>query len=117
MVNKFTKSQERRVRELAKLAWDRQLRAELTKIGDAINSMNAQHSTPHDVVGLIHEFHNGISREMFNGFSSNKPWLAVCRAHYDGVLTDDDIAGDSETIRNGINEYANDFRLIDAIDT
>ena len=113
----FTKSEKRRIRELAALAWERELRSELTSIGDAINRMTDDQMSPHDVNNLIHKFHDGISRELFNRFSSNKPWLAVCRAHYDGVLTDADIAGDSDKIRNGIIEFAKTFRMINNIET
>ena len=111
----FTKSEKRHVGELAALAWDRQLRAELARIGDAIDSMNEQQSSPHSVNDLIHDFHTGISRELFTRFNTNKPWVGVCHAYYDGVLTDDDIAGDSERIRNGINEFANNLGVINAI--
>ena len=113
----FTKSERRRVRELAALAWDRQLRSELAKIGDAINAMTEQLSSPHDVNDLIHDFHNGISRELFDRFNGNKLWFPVCHAHQDGVLTDDDIACDSERIRNGINEFTANARMIAELDT
>ena len=117
MEPEFSKSEKRRVRELAALAWDRHLRSELATIGDAINRMTDHHMSPHDVNDLIHDFNNGASRELFNRFSTNKPWLAVCRAHYDSVLTDADIANDSGKIRSGINEFASHFRLINEIDT
>ena len=35
----FTKSENRRIRELAALAWERELRSELTSIGDALGRM------------------------------------------------------------------------------
>ena len=113
----FTKLERRRVRELAALAWDRQLRSELAKIGDAITNMIEQQSSPHEVNDLIRDFHDGISRELFNRFSGNKPWFQVCHAHKDGVLTDDDIAGDSERIRNRINEFAANLRMTTELDT
>ncbi len=117
MEPRFTQSENRFVRELAVLAWERQLRLELAKIGDAIGRMSDNQMSPHDVNDLVHEFHNGISRDLFNRFSSNKPWLAVCRAHYDCVLTDGDIAGASEKIQHGINEFAKAFRMTNQIAT
>ena len=103
MEPEFTKSEKRRIRELAAIAWERQLRSELTTIGDAIKRMTEHQASPHDINDLIHEFHDGISRELFNRFSGSKPWLAVCLAHiYDSVLTDGDIAGCSDKMRGRV---------------
>ena len=117
MEPEFTKAEKRFVRDLAALAWERQLRSELAKLGDAIGRMIDNQLSPHEVNDLVHEFHNGVSRDLFNRFSSNKPWFSVCRAHYDCVLTDNDIAGASEKIRHGINEFAKTFRMINQLDT
>ena len=116
MEPEFNKSEKRFIRELAALAWERQLRSELAHLGDSIGKMIDNQMSPHDVNDLVHEFHNGISRDLFNRFSSKTPWLAVCRAHYDCVLTDGDIAGASEKIRHGIDEFTETFRTINQID-
>lgn len=106
MEPELTRSERRKVRELAELAWERQLREEILKIGDAIQEMRNGAATPHDVDELIHRFHQGPSRKLFQLYSDNNPWWAVCRAHHDGILTDDDIAKASDKIIAGIRQFA-----------
>ena len=112
----LNKSERRTVRELAGLSWERQLRDELLVIGVAIGEMQAEKTSPHDVNDLIHRFHNGASRELFNRYSGNTPWLAVCRAHFDGILNDNDIESASEKIRDGIRKFASTFRTINGFE-
>ena len=109
MQGDFTKSDRKRIRQLADLAWERGLRVELRKIAVAMEEMESGRLTPFDVTDRIHEFHDGASRDLYNQFSSSLPWLAVCRAYFDGVLTDDDIADASGEMRDGIRELAASF--------
>lgn len=102
----FTKSDRKRIRQLADLAWERGLRFELRKIAVAIEEMESGRLTPFDVTDHIHRFHDGVSRDLYSQFSGSLPWLAVCRAYFDGVLTDDDITDASGDIRDGIREFA-----------
>ena len=55
-------------------------------------------------------------RQLYKRYSGNTPWLAVCRAHFDGILTDADIEGASENVRNGIREFASTYRKINGIE-
>jgi hypothetical protein len=109
MQGDITKSEKKRIRQLADLAWDRELRIELQKIAAAIEEMKNGQLTPFDVTDRIHKFHNGAARDLYNQFSHSLPWLAVCRAHLDGVLTDDDISDATNEIREGIREFAVSF--------
>lgn len=61
--------------------------------------------TPFDVTDRIHQFHDGPARDLYTQFSKSVPWLEVCRAHFDGVLTDDDLADAGDNIRDGIREF------------
>jgi hypothetical protein len=106
MQGDFTKSDRKRIRQLADLAWERGLRFELRKIAVAIEEMDSGRLTPFDVTDRIHKFHDGASRDLYNQFSISLPWLAVCRACFDGVLTDEDITDVSSDIRDGIREFA-----------
>ena len=112
----FNKSDRRRVRELADIAWERQLRDELLAIGDAITAMRNNTITPHDVNQLIHQFHNGTSRELYNRYSSGQIWIAVCRAHYDGILSDEDVSDVSEKLRDELRRFAETYRTINGLD-
>ena len=93
-------------RKLAAVAWERELRAEIQKIADAIHEMDAGQLSPHDVNNRIHEFHDGISRELWKRYTQSDPWTAVYRAHYDAYLTDEDIAEATDGVRNAIREFA-----------
>ncbi len=112
----FNKSDRRRVRELADIAWERQLRDELLAIGDAITAMRNNTITPHDVNQLIHQFHNGTSRELYNRYSGGQIWIAVCRAHYDGILSDEDVSDVSEKLRDELRRFADTYRTINGLD-
>jgi hypothetical protein len=109
MQGDFTKSERKRIRQIADLAWERGRRIELRKIAVAIEEMECGRLTPFDVTDCIHRFHDGAARDLYKQFSNSLPWLAVCRAHLDGVLTDDDIADASDNIRDGIREFAATF--------
>ena len=106
MSGDLTKADKKKVRQLASIAWERELRIELRKIGVAIEEMESGRLTPFDITERIHKFHDGASRDLYKQFSGSLPWLEVCRAHFDGVLTDDDITDASGDIRDGIREFA-----------
>ena len=113
----FTKSERKTIRKLAELAWERQLRSELHKIAIAITDMDKEVLSPFEVNQKIHAFHNGVSRELFNRYSDSLPWFPVCRAHYDKVLSDDDLMDASDKIRNGISKFAKDFVFINELES
>ena len=58
----LTKADRRRVWDLAGIAWERELRCELSKIAAAIEQMENNSLSPFDVNDLIHKFHNGASQ-------------------------------------------------------
>ena len=112
----FTKADRKHIREMAKLAWERKLRDEIVGIGDAIQKMQSGEISPNEVNDIIHQFHEGPSRELFKLFSDSLPWYAVCRAHYDGVIADDEISHTSKTIRDGLKRFADTYQEINAIE-
>lgn len=73
MQGDFTRSDKKRIRQLADLAWDRELRIELQKIAAAIEEMESGQLTPFDVTDRIHKFHNGAARDLYNQFSNSLP--------------------------------------------
>ena len=112
----FSKSDRTRIRLLGGLAWERLLRAELMDIRTSIDAMDGEKLSPFDVNDLIHKFHEGASQELFSSFSHSLPWLAVCRAHLDGVLTDDDLTEASDKIRDGLNKFAADYATLHGVE-
>lgn len=110
MLNTHTKSERKLIRKLADMAWQRQLRDALKDIAGVVSQMDAGNLSPFDANDAVHQFHSGISRELYNRYSVSDPWLAVCRAHYDGILKDDDFAEASDNIHNGLAQFADRFR-------
>jgi hypothetical protein len=106
----YSNADRKLIRKLADIAWERQLRAEIAKIGRVISEMASGDLSPFDANERVHDFHNGISRELYILYSGSDPWFAVCRAHFDGVLTDNDIAGASDKLRKGLQQFAERFR-------
>ncbi len=115
MLNLNTKSERKLVRKLAGIAWERQLQKALKDLAGVIAQMDAGILSPFDANEAVHQFHDGISRKLYNFYSSSDPWWAVCRAHYDGVLTDEDFAGASDNILNGLKQFAIRFREYNSI--
>lgn len=114
MSGHLTKAEKKKVRQLAGIAWERELRLELRKIATAIEEMENDSLSPFEVSDSIHKFHNGASRDLYKQYSDSLPWWGVCRAYFDLVLTDDDLIDASDEIRNDIREFATSFAKLDA---
>lgn len=109
MFENFTKADRKLIRKLGGIAWERELRAELIKLGETIAKMQAGEFTPFEADRAVHKFHNGITRDLYSRYSETVPWFAVCRARYDGTLTDDDIADASDLMLEGFKRFASTF--------
>lgn len=114
MSGDLTKADKKKVRQLAGIAWERELREEIRGIADAIDEMENGSLSPFDVDVRIHEFHNGASRDLYRQYSESLPWLGVSRAFFDRVLTDDDLVDASDEVRAGIAEFAASFAKLEA---
>ncbi len=109
MQGDFTKSERKKIRQLASLAWERELRVALLDIAAAVAEMKNGSMSPFDVDNRIHKFHDGTSRDLYKQYSDSSPWIGVCRAYFEGILTNDDIADASDAIRDGIREFSASF--------
>ena len=114
MSGDLTKADKKKVRQLAGIAWERELRGELRSIADAIDEMENGSLSPFDVNDRIHKFHNGASRDLYKQYSASLPWLGVSRVYFDCVLTDDDLMDASDEVRTGIAEFAANFARLEA---
>ncbi|MCC9603753.1 hypothetical protein LOC67_24650 [Stieleria sp. JC731] len=110
MANDNSKADRKCRRKLGAIAWKRELSAEIHKLADAICAMDAGDLSPHDVNDQIHEFHDGISRELWRRYTQSDPGASVYRAHYDGYLTDDDLVDATQGVRDAVREFADLIR-------
>ena len=114
MSGDLTRADKKNVRQLAGIAWERELRRELIGIAAAINEMENGLLSPFDVNARIHKFHNGASRDLYKQYYQSLPWSGVCRAYIDRVLTDDDLVDASDEIRAGIGLFAASIARLEA---
>lgn len=114
MNSEFSKQDRRAIRNLADLAWERELRRELQTLSKTIHEMEGGSISPFEANDKIHRFHDGDSRRIFRQYSQPHPWLGICQAYADGVLTDDDIAACSQSIQERIRAFV---RLFDGDST
>jgi hypothetical protein len=76
----LSKAVRRVIRELAGLAYERELTAELTKLRAEFDAWSAGQITPFELQQIIHEFHDGVSRQLFNRYTSGSKFPHVVAA-------------------------------------
>ncbi len=87
----LTKSQRRAVRELAGLAHDRELSAELVKLEAAFADWHAGRIDPHELNDRIHAFHQGPSRKLYSRYMDADTVMAVASAIVRGIIADSEV--------------------------
>jgi hypothetical protein len=91
-VQRFTKRERAELKELAASAWEAELRDELEKLFEdflkwADNGMDA-----FELSERIHEFHNGVSRDLYGRYTALHPEITVPRAVALGLLGEDELS-------------------------
>jgi hypothetical protein len=90
----LTKSQRRRMTELAGLAYQRDLDVELDKLEAEFRRWRSGEISPHDLSDLIHVFHQGPSRQLFAHYDPKLRHFAIADALRRGVLTEAEVGPD-----------------------
>lgn len=85
------KKMKRQMRELATLAYERELGNHLSKLQRNFSEWGAHKITAFELSDRIHEFHNGPSRELFKTYDLPKPDFLVVRAVVLGILTEEEV--------------------------
>ncbi len=80
MSTEFTKSEKAQLRQLASEAWESELSNELEKLFEEFCTWTENGMSAFDLTELIHEFHNGASRDLYKRYSIRPPEIAVARA-------------------------------------
>jgi len=102
----LTKSQRRRIRELAGIAYDRELSRELTALEKEFARWRSGVITAHDLDERIHQFHQGPNRQLFTTYTGGAVELAVAAAIANGVISEAEAGPEMlEILRGGI-EFA-----------
>jgi hypothetical protein len=87
----FGKAQRKELRRLASLAYERELGAALAALETHFREWHAGSCDVHQLSDMIHQFHNGIARDLFVTYTRLEPRLAVAQAVARKVLRDDEV--------------------------
>jgi hypothetical protein len=90
----FGRRHRRALRELADLAWERELSAELTTLAASFDEWKAGRLGPHDLSDRIHRFHDDAARGLYSLYTRVHSSQLVARAVGRGVLTEADVPAD-----------------------
>ncbi len=91
MNRKFSKSERAKLRHLAEEAHARELSAASTQLFERFQSWAGDQLNVFDLNQDIHEFHNGVSRELYVRYVMGDLTLAVIGAISTGVLSPEDV--------------------------
>lgn len=84
----ITKTARKALRRWANTAYDRELGAELANLGIAIETCRAGECSPQAVSEQIHQFHDGVARDLFRFYTRASPESAVVQAVVGGVIAE-----------------------------
>jgi hypothetical protein len=86
-----TKASKRKLRELASLAYTRELAAELSKLEAKFARWRSGEIDPFELSDEIHRFHDGIARDLYKLYGNLPPNHSVPRALALKVLQEADV--------------------------
>lgn len=87
----FTKAEHHKLRELARLAYERELSEALRQLATDFAAWKGKSINAFDLADSIHEFHNGAARGLWSLYNQLKPPIIVAGALERGVLTSKDV--------------------------
>ena len=87
----LSKSLRRNIRDLAAVAHNRELGAELRRLDDLFSQWRNGQLGAHELNEAIHHFHDGPSRHLWKIYTDSDPSLAVASAIARGVLQEQEI--------------------------
>lgn len=87
----FGRATRRTLRQLARIAWERELNAELSTLAASFDQWKAGTIGPHELSDRIHTFHHGAARELYGLYTRVHPPQLVARAVGLHVLSDTEV--------------------------
>ena len=94
MQKDYSKHMKKKLRELAAVAYDRELGRHLEELRLCFVDWSEHKISSHDLSDRIHLYHDGTSRDLYSLNQQFKPDFLVARAIALGVLTDDEVPSD-----------------------
>ncbi len=93
-MNELTKKQRKHIREMAGVAYEREMTAALDKVLEAFQKWKRGEIMVFDLDEEIHQYHNGKARDLYKQYATGDPDMAVVLALLKGVLTIEEINED-----------------------
>jgi len=87
----FGKAQRKELRRLAAVAYERELGTALAALEAQFREWHTGKIDVHDLSDVIHQFHNGVARDLYVTYTRLEPQVAVAQAVARKVLRDDDV--------------------------
>jgi hypothetical protein len=100
------KAQRKELRRLAALAYERELATELEAVEAQFREWHAGNLDVHELSDLIHQFHDGVARDLYIMYTRGQPGSVVAQAVARNVLHENDLLSDlREFLREPIAFY------------
>ena len=93
-MNEYPKAIRKKIRELAALAWERELNKELESLYNNFNEWHDKKINCFELNDFIHKFHNGTSRELWSKYMNGDADFIVACAIVSGTLQKNEISND-----------------------
>jgi hypothetical protein len=100
-----TKANRRKLRELAGVAYARELAGELGKLEQEFVQWRSGGIDPFELSGRIHRFHNGVCRDLFVLYRDLQPSLIVARAIALELLQEADVPAEIRSALESLVEF------------
>jgi hypothetical protein len=93
-MDRYTKAQRKKLRQLKDIAYERELDQALEKLYKKFQKWQNKEINGFELNDLIHKHHQGASREIWKFYTYANPDMAVARAMNQGLLKKEDIPRD-----------------------
>ncbi len=93
-MNDLTKKQRKHIREMAGVAYEREMSAALDKLLASFQKWKRGEMSPFDLDEEIHQYHNGKARDLYKQYATGDPDMAVLFALRKGVLKIEELSED-----------------------
>jgi lysine/ornithine N-monooxygenase len=107
------KSIRKKLRELADIAYERELGQHLSKLYNEFVAWRSGKISSHELADRVHQYHNGQLHDAYILFTDSKPDIVVAKALSMGIMTEDEVPDD---VRKAIARSIEAFRMMDEAD-
>jgi hypothetical protein len=90
-MDSFEKGQRKELRRLAGVAYERELGTALAALEAQFQEWHASRLNVHELSDAIHQFHNGVARDLYVTYTRLEPRVAVAQAVARKILRDDEV--------------------------